>query len=74
MANPKRPKDPVSRAVMVGRILLGEIKDDTTEPKPASGKAKAGAKGGATRARSLSAAKRSEIAKKAAAKRWGKRD
>ena len=32
-----------------------------------------GLKGGAARAKALSAKKRSEIAKKAAAKRWGKK-
>lgn len=67
---PKRPADAVSRAVMIGRIAIGEIEDKEDGKDPA---AKAlGAKGGAARAKSLSAKKRSEIAKKAAAKRWGK--
>ena len=69
--NPKRPKDPVSRAVMIGRILVGEAKDELPEDR-ADPKAKAaGAKGGQARARALSGAKRSAIAKKAARKRWG---
>lgn len=69
----KRPADAIARAVQIGRIATGEIE----EPRDDDGKdpaAKAlGAKGGAARAKSLSAKKRSEIAKKAAAKRW-KRD
>ena len=70
MAKPKRPKDPVSRAVLIGRMLVGDApKDPETKP---SAKQAAGAKGGAARAKSTSAAKRSEIARKAAAKRWKK--
>jgi len=68
----KRPADSIARAVKIARIATGEeeevLKDDGKDPA-----AKAlGAKGGAARAKSLSAAKRSEIAKKAAAKRWKK--
>lgn len=68
----KRPADAIARAVMVARIATGEIADAA----PADGKdpnAKAlGAKGGAARAKALTAKKRSEIAKKAAATRWQK--
>ena len=66
----KRPADVVGNAVHVMRIATGEI-DDTV---PDDGKDKAaqalGRKGGAARAKNLSKQKRSEIAKKAAAKRW----
>lgn len=73
--NPKRPKDPVSRAVLIGRILVGEAQDDPAPPDRKSPRAKAaGAEGGKARARALSGAKRSEIAKKAALKRWGNKD
>ena len=66
----KRPADAISRAVHIGRIAIGEDADENDGKDP---NAKAlGAKGGAARAKSLSAKKRSEIAKKAAAKRWGK--
>lgn len=69
----KRPADAVSRAVQIARIAIGEEADT---PAPDDGKdpnAKAlGAKGGAARAKALGAAKRSEIAKKAAQKRWNK--
>lgn len=67
---PKRPADAVSRAVMIGRIAVGEI-EDTGDGKDPAAKA-LGAKGGAARAKSLTAKKRSEIARKAAAKRWAK--
>ena len=67
---PKRPKDPVSRAVLIGRILVGEAEDNDPNAGKNANAQKIGAKGGQARARSLSAAKRSEIARKAAAKRW----
>lgn len=68
-----RPTDVIGSAIKVARLAVGdeteELKDDGKDPA-----AKAlGAKGGAARAKSLSAAKRSEIAKKAAAKRWTKK-
>jgi len=70
----KRPADAIGLAVMIGRIATGE----ETDPLPADdGKdpaAKAlGAKGGKARAAKLTAKQRSEIAKKAAAKRWEKK-
>jgi hypothetical protein len=69
----KRPADAIGNAIKVARIAVGDIEDDI----PSDGKdpaAKAlGAKGGAARAKSLSAEQRSKIAKKAAAKRWKKK-
>ena len=66
----KRPADVIGNAVMIGRIATGEI----DEKPPNDGKdpaAKAmGAKGGAARAAKLTPEQRSEIAKKAAQKRW----
>ncbi len=66
----KRPADVVSNAIKVARIATGE--DDDTPP--VTGKdpnaAALGKKGGAARAKALTPKKRSEIAKKAAAKRW----
>jgi hypothetical protein len=67
--HPKRPKDPVSRAVQIGRMLVGDAPKDAPPAQPTA-KAKAGAKGGAARAKAISKADRSAIAKKAAAKRW----
>ena len=69
----KRPADAIGNAIKVARIAVGDIEDDIlSDGKDPAAKA-LGAKGGAARAKSLSAAKRSEIAKKAAAKRWKKK-
>jgi hypothetical protein len=66
----KRPADVVSNAIRVAKILTGEVEEDTGD----SGKDKAaqsmGRRGGAARAKKLSAAKRVAIARKAAAARW----
>tara|TARA_R110000782_G_scaffold134919_4_gene227316 strand:- start:477 stop:710 length:234 start_codon:yes stop_codon:yes gene_type:complete len=66
----KRPSDVIGAAVMVARIATGEVEDEA----PDDGKNKAaqelGRLGGKARASKLSKKKRSEIAKKAAAKRW----
>ena len=71
MANKKRPRDVVGNAVHVMKIATGEIEESETDD---NGKNKAavelGRKGGQARAKKLTAKQRSEIAKKAAAKRW----
>jgi hypothetical protein len=68
----KRSADVIGNAIKVARLAVG----DEEEKLGGDGKdpaAKAlGAKGGAARAKSLSAKKRSEIAKKAAKSRWKK--
>lgn len=68
----KRPADVISNAVHVMRVLTGEASDDA----PDDGKDKAaqamGRKGGAARAASMTPERRSEIARKAVSKRWGK--
>ena len=66
----KRPADVIGNAVKVMRIATGEeaeeFDDDGKDPA-----AKAlGAKGGKARAAKLTAEQRSEIARRAAAKRW----
>ena len=68
----KRPADVIGNAVKVMRIATGEeeeeYEDDGKDPA-----AKAlGAKGGKARAKKLTPKQRSEIARKAASKRWGK--
>ena len=68
----KRPADVVGVAVMVGRIATGEIEDNPTPPDKAH-HSRGGKKGGAARAAKLTPEERSEIAKKAAAKRWGEK-
>ena len=68
----KRPADAIGLAVMIGRIATGEV-DDVAPDDGKDPAAKAlGAKGGKARASNMSPERRAEIAKKAAAKRWGK--
>jgi hypothetical protein len=68
----KRPADVVSNAVHVMKVLTGEAEDTAPSDDGKDPAAKAlGAKGGAARARAMTPERRSEIAKKAAAKRWG---
>lgn len=68
----KRPADVIGAAVMVAKIATGEVED----APPADGKNKAaqelGRLGGKARASKLTKEQRSEIAKKAAARRWKK--
>lgn len=68
----KCPADVIGNAVKVMRIATGDEEDDRVEQTPASAAAQLGKLGGAARARNLTPEKRAEIAKKAAAKRWGK--
>lgn len=67
----KRPADVVSNAVKVMKIATGEEEEefDGKDGKDPAAQAM-GRKGGKARAESLSAKKRKEIAKKAAAQRW----
>jgi hypothetical protein len=69
----KRPADVIGAAVMVGRIATGEIEEGSTAEDGKNAAAVAlGRMGGKARAAGMTAKKRSEIAKKAAAKRWSK--
>jgi hypothetical protein len=67
----RRPADAIGAAVMVAKIATGEI---TEKLDPDDGKNPAavalGRMGGKARAEGLSAKRRKEIAKAAAAKRW----
>ena len=65
----KRPADAIGLAVMIGKIATGEI-EDTADTKSAA--AQLGSLGGKKRAENMTPERRSEIAKAAAAKRWGK--
>lgn len=65
----KRPADAIGRAIMVAKIATGEIEDNQTAPDKAH-HSRGGKKGGPSRAARLSPERRSEIAKKAAEKRW----
>jgi hypothetical protein len=61
----KRPADVIGNAVHIMRIATGEVDDS-----PKSGRVRSGKAGGKARSKALSAGQRSEIAKKAAEKRW----
>ena len=68
----KRPADVIGAAVHVMRIATGEIEETAID----SGKEyarKGGLKGGKARAEALTSERRSEIARKAAKKRWNAR-
>ena len=68
----KRKADVIGNAVLIAKIATGEAKDGVEDDGKDPNAKALGKKGGEARAKSLSKAKRSEIAKKAAAKRWGK--
>lgn len=68
----KRPGDVIGTAIMVGKIATGEIEDITTEDGKNAAAVALGRMGGKARAAGMTAKKRKEIAKKAAAKRWQK--
>jgi hypothetical protein len=71
----KRPRDPLALAKLIGDIATGQTPN--TEPDNRNPAAVAlgklgGAKGGRARADKLTPAKRREIGRKAAQKRWSK--
>ncbi len=77
MKKVKLPTDPNKKAKAILDLITDEDrnKDETEGKNPAAvalGKL-GGLKGGKARAQSLTAKQRSEIAKKAAAKRWAKK-
>ena len=75
-SKPPRPRDPNQRAKLIVDLVTGQVEDKN----PDEGKNPAavelgrlgGKKGGKARAANLSAERRAEIAKKAAAARWKK--
>lgn len=70
---PKRPRDSVSNAIHVAKIATGEIAETVEDDGKDKAAQELGRKGGKARAEKMSAKRRSEIAKKAAAKRWTKK-
>jgi ribosomal protein L21E len=72
----KRPRDLNQLAKLVVDIASGEVEDSVSDKMrhPSQRGRAGGIKGGAARAISLSVEQRSEIAKKAAATRWGQKD
>ena len=76
----KRPRDPVQLGKLIGDILTGQVEDrapsrpddpNKDQAAVALGR-KGGLKGGRARAEKMSAAERTEIARKAAKTRWDK--
>jgi hypothetical protein len=80
MAKAKRPTDANQRAKSIVDIATGQTEDKAKTPSDEVKAAAAalgrlgGLKGGKARAKSLTAKQRSEIAKKAAQKRWSKKN
>jgi hypothetical protein len=73
MVMAKRPRDPVQLAKQVFDIATGEAEDTVSESKRhPSKKRMGGLKGGKARAKALSPADRSDIARLAAQARWKK--
>ena len=68
----KRPADAVGAAITVAKIATGEIEETTDDDGKDKAAVELGRKGGLARAKKLSNKRRTEIAKKAAAKRWKK--
>ena len=66
----KRPGDVIGTAIKVAKIATGEVEDEKQEAAPLPRGKAGGLKGGMSRASKLTAERRSEIAKKAAAARW----
>ena len=65
----KRPADPARNALKILKIATGEIAEELQEPSSQQTHAHAG---GRTRAKTLTKARRSAIARKAAYARWHK--
>jgi hypothetical protein len=68
----KRPADTVAAAIKTAKILTGEIEEDTGDSGKDKDAQALGRKGGAARRDKLTPERRAEIARQAAAKRWGK--
>ena len=69
----KRPADVISNAVTVMKIATGEIEESLTEDGKSRAAGELGRKGGLARAKKVSKARRLEIARSAAQKRWDSR-
>lgn len=69
----KRPADVIGNAVRVMQIATGETEEEYDEDGKDKAAVALGRKGGKARAEKLSKKRRTDIAKKAAAKRWADR-
>ena len=68
----KRPADVIGNAIMIAKIATGEIEDVVPDDGKDPNAKALGKKGGAARAKNLSAEQRAEIARLAASARWKK--
>ncbi len=68
----KRPADVIGTAIKVARIATGEIEDEQLDDGKNKAAVELGRKGGKARAAKLSKKRRTEIAREAAKKRWGR--
>ena len=77
MTKQKRPKDTNKLAKLITDIATGEVQENEEDkgknPHAVALGRLGGLKGGKARAEKLTAKKRSQIAKKAAKARWGKK-
>ena len=69
----KRPADVIGNAVRVMEIATGQREEEFEDDGKDQAAKALGAKGGAARAEKLTPERRSEIARKAAATRWGEK-
>ena len=63
----KRPADVIGAAILVGRIATGDAEE---KPRKTPNRARGGKAGGAARAKTMTAKRRKEFAKKTATARW----
>ena len=68
----KRPADVIGNAVTVARIATGEAEEAFVDDGKDKAAVELGRRGGKSRAEKLTSEQRSEIARKAASKRWAK--
>ena len=68
----KRPAHVIGNAVMVARIATGEAEEAFVDDGKNKAAVELGRRGGKSRAEKLTSEQRSEIARKAASKRWTK--
>lgn len=74
MKKPKRPRDPNQLGKSIIDIATGNAQPDMADAGKDPAAVALGRKGGAARAKNLTASKRAEIARAAAAKRWSSSD
>ncbi len=72
MKRPKRPRDPMKLAKLIGDMATGQVQDTPVAPVNEA-RREGGLKGGKARKKALSPAKRKTIAKNAARARWRSR-